>query len=218
MKRAKLLAHHWSSSSLATAYAIEKLLPKKSPITMASRFDIVNEKYIQELKEKNRNENMKKSTGYWKNVFKRWANERNLQPSLEDYQCNVLDQTLLQFYAKLRKENCDDYEPDCLKIMHASLERYLESKTYPKSIIQDRECLNSDRKVLDGKARKLREQGKGKRPNRSRILTKEVLWQNRQLKAGTPRALLSTMWWLLTRHFGLRGRQEHHQMKAEDFT
>ena len=26
------------------------------------------------------------------------------------------------------------------------------------------------------------------------------------------------MWWLLTEHFGLRGRQEHHQMKVEDFT
>ena len=35
---------------------------------------------------------------------------------------------------------------------------------------------------------------------------------------GTPRALLNTLWWLLTRHFGLQGRQEHHQMKVEDFT
>ena len=26
------------------------------------------------------------------------------------------------------------------------------------------------------------------------------------------------MWWLLTQHFGLRGRQEHHQIKVEDFT
>ena len=26
------------------------------------------------------------------------------------------------------------------------------------------------------------------------------------------------MWWLLTEHFGLRGRQEHHQMKVEDVT
>ena len=26
------------------------------------------------------------------------------------------------------------------------------------------------------------------------------------------------MWWLLTWHFGLRGRQEHHQTKFEDFT
>ena len=26
------------------------------------------------------------------------------------------------------------------------------------------------------------------------------------------------MRWLLTQHFGLRGRQEPHQMKVEDFT
>ena len=162
----------------------------------------------------------KKSTEYWKNVFKKWANERNLQPNLEDYQSDVLDRTLSQFYAELRKENGDDYEPDCLKVMQASLERYLKSKAYPKSIIRDREFLNS-RKVLDGKARKLREQDKGKRPNRSRSLTKEeeeVLWQNGQLGEGTPRALLNIMWRLLTQHFGLRGQQEHHYMKVEDFT
>ena len=75
--------------------------------------------------------------------------------------------------------------------------------------------------VLDGKARKLRQQGKGKRANRSRSLTKEeqeVLRQNGQLGGGTPRALFNTLWWLLTEYFGLRGRQEHHQMKVEDVT
>ncbi|XP_015763345.1 PREDICTED: uncharacterized protein KIAA1958-like [Acropora digitifera] len=181
---------------------------------------LVDQQYIQELKEKSENENTEKSTEYWKNVFKKWANERKIQPNLEDYQSNVLDRTLSQFYAELRKENGDDYEPDCLKVMQASLERYLKSKAYPKSIIRDREVLNS-RKVLDGKARKLREGGKGKRPNRSRSLTKEeeeVLWQNGQLGGGTSRALLNTMWWLLTQHFGLQVRQEHHQMKVEDFT
>ena len=100
------------------------------------------------------------------------------------------------------------------------MERYLKSKSYPKSIIRDREFINS-RKVLEGKARKLREQGKGKRPNRSKSLTKEeeeVLWKNGQLGSGTPRVLINTMRWLMTQHFGLRGRQEHHQMKVEDFT
>lgn len=139
---------------------------------MASRLEIVDEKYIEELKDKSENENTKKSTEYWKNVFKKWANERNYETNLEEYESDVLDQTLSQFYAELRKENEDDYEPDCLKVMQASLERYLKSKAYPKSIIRDREFLNS-RKVLEGKARKLREQGKGKRPNRSRSLTKE---------------------------------------------
>ena len=43
-------------------------------------------------------------------------------------------------------------------------------------------------------------------------------WQNGKLGGGTPRALLNTVWWLLTQHFGIRGRQEHHQMKVKDFT
>ena len=50
--------------------------------------------------------------------------------------------------------------------MHAALGRHL--KLYPKSIIKDREFLSS-RKVLEAKARKLREEGREKRPNRSQV-------------------------------------------------
>ena len=59
------------------------------------------------------------------------------------------------------------------------------------------------------------------RSSRSRSLTKEeeeVLQKNRHLGGGTTRALLSTMWWLLTQHFGLRGWQEHYQMEVGDLT
>ena len=51
MKRAKLLAHDWPSGCLATAYAIEKSLLKKFSVTMASCFEIVDEEYIEELKD-----------------------------------------------------------------------------------------------------------------------------------------------------------------------
>ena len=63
---------------------------------MASRFEIVDEEYIEELKD-NENENTKNSTEWWKNVFKKWANERNLQANLEEYESDVLDQRLSQF-------------------------------------------------------------------------------------------------------------------------
>ena len=178
---------------------------------------IVDEEYIEELKEERKRKREKKH-GKLEERFQK--DERNFQANLEEDQSDVLDQTLSQFYAELGKENGDDYEPDCLKVMQASLERYLKSNAYPKSIIRDREFLNF-RKFLEGKARKLREQGKGKRPNRSKSLTKEeedVLWQNSQLGGGTPRALFNTMWLLLTQHVGLRRRQEHYQMKVEDFT
>ena len=64
---------------------------------MASRFEIVDEEYIKELKDKSENENTRNSTVWWKNVFKKWANERNLQANLEEYENNVLDQRLSQF-------------------------------------------------------------------------------------------------------------------------
>ena len=42
-------------------------------VTMASRFEIVDEEYIEELKDGSENEN-KNSTRWWKNVFQKWAN------------------------------------------------------------------------------------------------------------------------------------------------
>ena len=60
---------------------------------MASRFEIVDQEYIEELKDKSENENTKNSTEWWENVFKKWADERNLQANLEN---DVLDQRLSQ--------------------------------------------------------------------------------------------------------------------------
>ena len=46
-----------------------------------------------------KNENTKKRAEYWKNVFKKWVNERNFQANLEEYESDVLNQTLSQLYA-----------------------------------------------------------------------------------------------------------------------
>ena len=49
-------------------------------------------------------------------------------------------------------------------------DRYLTEKEYKHSIIRDKE-FKSSKQVLVGRARLLRQQGKGKRPNKSRSLT-----------------------------------------------
>ena len=64
---------------------------------MASPFEIVDEEYIEELKDKSENENTKNSTECWKNVFKKWANGRNLEANLEEYENDVLNRRLSQF-------------------------------------------------------------------------------------------------------------------------
>ena len=145
----------------------------------------------------------------------KWATERGKEKNLEAYECVDLDKTLSQFYAEVRKESGEDYEPDSLRVMQADLKRHFKSKLYPKSIIKDREFLNS-RKVLEGKARKLREGGRGKCASRSKSLTnkeEETLWKSGHLGSRNQRALINSMWWLLTQHFRLRGatRASQHE-------
>ena len=87
------------------------------------------------------------------------------------------------------------------------------------TIIRDRE-FSSSKQVLEGKAKQLRKAGLGKRPNKARQVSaeeEEILWKTGKFVSESPEALIQTMWWLLTQHFGLRGRQEHHGMRLDDF-
>ena len=139
---------------------------------MACRFIEADDELIELLKCESENKNTKRSTGYWKGIFEKWAKTRGKEEQLESYDIPELNEALSQFYAELRKENGQDYEPDSLKVMQAALDRHL-SKNYPKSIVRDTEFLSS-RKVLEGKARKLREQGMGNDP------TKQKAWRRKK--------------------------------------
>ena len=104
--------------------------------------------------------------------------------------------------------------------MVASLDRQLKESGFKYSILRDHEFAEL-KQVLEGKAKQLRQEGKGKRPQISRSLTtneETQLWEQKKLGNHSPQVLTQTVWWLLTRHFGLRGRQEHHSMQTEDFT
>ena len=67
--------YDWSSGCPATAYAIEKLFFCNNGVS----FD------------KSKNDNSKNNTEYWKNVFKKGANERNFLENFEHYESDFLD-------------------------------------------------------------------------------------------------------------------------------
>ena len=95
--------------------------------------------------------------------------------------------------------------------LQAGIERYLRENGSPYSIMKGDEFLGC-RDVLEGKAKYLRQNlGMGKHPNKADSLTpakEEELWNAKQLGSHNPRSVINTMWFLLTQHFGLRGRQE----------
>ena len=97
--------------------------------------------------------------------------------------------------------------------------RYLKEKNYPASIARH-DAFRSSRQVLEGKARIARMNGKGKVPNRARSLSgaeENILWESGQLGCNSSRSLIQTVWWNNCLHFGMRGREEHHSLKMEQF-
>ena len=163
---------------------------------MASRFKDVTDVEVTALKDAAENLNMRKSTINWVRVFENWCDENGLEKNPEPVRPEQLDKVVERFFACVCKQDGTDYEPGSLKVMQAALDRHLKEKGYSLSIIKDREFFNS-RKVLGGKARKLRNEGKGKLPNKSRSLTREeeeALWESGQLGNSSPRSLLNTMW------------------------
>ena len=148
-------------------------------------------------------------------LYLSWAKIRNKEQEIKRLEPSRLDEIIQQFYAEVKRKDDTDYEPSSLANMQAALDRRLMEAGYMCSLLTSRHFLNS-RNVLEGKARLLREQGKGKRPNKSCRLSNdeiEQLWQSGQFGYHSPMALINTLWWLFTLYFGLRGRQEHHNMK-----
>ena len=108
------------------------------------------------------NKNTLQSTNNWVKVWKSWASQKGYDESIEKYEPGA--KILEQFYATVRKKDGDDYEPDG-RVMVTAIDCYLADKEYKHSIIRDRE-FKSSKQVLEGKARLLRQQDKGKRPNK----------------------------------------------------
>ena len=164
--------------------------------TMAERFPYCDPKQLQELKENAENTNTKKSTKTWLTVWTTWAEEKGYSPDIVSYEAKELDEKLQKFFAEVRKKDGSDYEPDSLRVMLASLDRHLKEAGSNISIAKDREFVDS-RKVLEGKARYLREQGYGKCPHVLKALTtedEELLWSKGLLGNQSPKSLIAMMW------------------------
>ena len=135
-----------------------------------ARFPYIEQSGIEQLKCNSKNKNTTESTNFWVKVFAVWAQERGFSQRLESYEVNELDATLQQFYAEVRTKDGHDYEPDSLRVMIAALDRHLKEHGYCSSIIRDREFA-ATKQVLEGKAKQLRREGKGKSKNKARALS-----------------------------------------------
>eukprot|EP00105_Crassostrea_gigas_P046736 XP_019930884.1 PREDICTED: uncharacterized protein LOC105348291 isoform X2 [Crassostrea gigas] len=126
-----------------------------------------------------------------------------------------MDMHLARFFMNAKKASGEDYEPDTLKSIQGSVNRYLAEKKLNIKIITDKEFKHS-RDVLLSKRKLLRQLGKGNREKRADPLTPEeidLLYEKNLLGTGDPKSLINVLYLNNTMHFGMRSRAEHVSLR-----
>ena len=180
---------------------------------MASRFADINS--MEQFIEDQENENTRKKTQQNVALLEEFLTLRNESRLIEEISPKELNVYIAEFIITVRKKDSnEDYEPSSLRSLMASFERYLKKKNYGFSIMKDAE-FEQARKALQSKQKDLKQKGKGNKRNASVALTEEeikLLHDKELLGTSTPEALLNTIWFYNTIHFGLRGCKEHRNM------
>ena len=157
--------------------APDQFRAKTAAVGVCSTFTFATETTVEKR-------NTAKSTGFWLSVWKNWCVDKDVTDEIENYEPAEL---LEHFYAEVNNKKGEDYEPESLKVMMASLDRHLKNKGCTLSIVRDRE-FSSSKEVLEEKAKQLRLAGRGKRPNKARQVSEEeeeILWKSGKLEVIT---------------------------------
>ena len=129
-------------------------------------------------------------------VWKNCLVDKEITNEIENYEPAELNTLLGHFYAEVNNKKCEDYGPESLKVMMASLDWHLKNKRCTLSIVRDLE-FSSSKEVLEDKVKQLRLAGRGKRPNKARQVSEEeeeILWKSGKLGGNNPESLIQTDW------------------------
>ena len=87
------------------------------------RFGNVSHDDIQKLMDKLKNKNTTKATAMWMNLHHTWAKHRGEVLDIEKVEPKKFDEILQHFFTELKKQDWQDYEPNSLSSMQASIGR-----------------------------------------------------------------------------------------------
>ena len=203
----------WLSSS-----EFENMFASVNNLTDNVSTSLLNDQKIGDFIEQNKNTNTAKKTKSGLNVWKRWSSTIAKKRPIEDIPPNELDRLLCHFFINMRKQDGTEFEPSTLMLFQCSLGRHLRDAGRHYCLFNDKEFAKS-RQTLESKRKQLRQQGKGRRPNKALRLDQDELkklWSEKQLGDHSPEALLRTVWLNNMMHFGWRASDEHGRVRLGD--
>ena len=192
-------------------------------LNILNEVQITSTNTIHDLKhyiETKKNPNTIRKTDQCIRRFLSFLHDKKESRNIENIPVMQLDALVGEFILTLKKADGTDYEPDTLTSYHRAIDRYLQDKDYPHSLVESKDFKMS-RDVLSAKRKELKQKGLGNRPKRADPLSdedEEKLWETGQLGDHNPQALLNTVWYLNTKLFGFRGSDESRHLKWDDIT
>ena len=128
----------------------------------------------------------------------------------------ALNKFVSEFLITVRKkEDNQEYEPNSLTAFFAAFQRHSKKNQLWTLPYEKNVQFEKTRKALQSKQRDLKRKGMSNKPNASAALSEEnvqVLFEKDLLGSSTAEALLNTVWFNNTIHFGILGCKKHREM------
>ena len=163
--------------------------------------------------------NTVKSTNRDVSNVQRWLLVNKLETrEIENIPPEELDRYLSQMWISIRKTDGSEYEPGSLHQIKSSVDRYLREKTGGKVTIRS-DTFHLSNSCLVAKKQDLKQQGLGRRENKALPVTEEeenLLWEKKQLGTDRPTSLQFTVFFMLSKGMGFRGREQHRKLRFGD--
>ena len=125
---------------------------------------------------------------------------------------------LSKFVIEARREDGTDFEPDTLSCYIRSIQRYLNKKG-KFVLFKEMPEFRKLQDALGAKRKQLKKKGLGNKPNACKeLLSSEEtkLFETETFGCKDSAGLQRALWWMISKHFGFRGRDESKKLKWGD--
>ena len=169
------------------------------------------------LSKTKKNKNTLSKTRRDVSLLTEFLNSKNESRTIEEIPQKELNEYISEFIIAVRRKDGEDFEPSSLRGLICSFNRHLKACNYACSVIEDSQ-FEQVRQALEVRSKELKKDGKGNKPKAAEAITDEevnILYDKKLLGILNAEALLNTMWFMNTKHFGLRGCDEHVQLLTD---
>ena len=183
--------------------------------TMATDISVDVDFELNKLEDSLASKSTKDQESLYVNKFKTFLTENGLCADFERVPSNILNNYLRFFYSKLEKKNNELYTPSTLVCIRASIQRHLDQTTHGGIDIRKDKIFQKSNNVLKKKASMFLENKCGKIEGFPAIEEKDMIKINHYFDQSTPSILQQQVWFNITYHLGLRGREAQRHLTTD---